>query len=436
MGNLLVQKPAIQGMEGVPTLVLQAHLDMVCVKDPESHHDFQADPIPLVVDGEWVTADGTSLGADNGIGVALCLAFLADPGLVHGPLEVLLTVDEETGLTGAFGLEPGFFSGKYLINVDSEDFNEITISSAGGATIRVEAVPDISPVVKDAESWRIGLSHCKGGHSGVDIAVPHVNPLKELGAFLARVKDMGVPIHLHSFYGGSEHNAIPKNAECVCFVPAGDVEIFQREYEGWQVDLEKKRAIEPNLDVQLESWSPDSRKALTAAQTGKVLNFLTKVAHGPLNFSTQVEGLVETSNNLGIVHVTPQGISCTLCSRSAVNAEVETLIEKWKVLAVPLEATVTVTAHYPGWAPDVDSAFLHLVKSKYEEISGSAVETTAVHAGLETGLFKRLDPNLQLVSIGPTIKNPHSTAERLNIPEVAHIWALLREIAQAMDTLE
>jgi len=429
VGNILLIGKAAPGCEGYPTLALQAHMDMVCQKTPETKIDFESDPLKIKIVDDRVTAEGTSLGADNGIGMAYGMAAMISKGLKHGPLEVVLTVDEETGLTGAFGMEPGFFSGKYLLNVDSEALGEITISSAGGGGTQY-TLPVTREKREDRKAIRLAISGLASGHSGVDIHLPRLNAIKVALAGLLELKSMDLLIS--RFDGGSVGNAIPKEAECDFLVPTDKKDEAIKILEKWRTLTEEQRN-EPNMKIVVSEI--DEIEAYTREQSEGICDLLSKVPHGPISWSKQIEGLVQTSNNLAIVKSGEDKFEVTLSSRSSVNKELEEFRNKLKLIGEEHGAEVEQGAGYPGWQADPRSPFIALAKSSYESILKREVALKAIHAGLECGLFSKLDPELQICSIGPDIKNPHTPDEVVNIKSVRIVWNTICRIMENMSTL-
>ncbi|MHA2294086.1 MAG: beta-Ala-His dipeptidase [Candidatus Hodarchaeales archaeon] len=429
-GNLLLSQQASVGFENYPGIILQAHLDMVALKSPESSHDFENDPIPLqVVNNEYVTADGTTLGADNGIGIAIALATLVNSTFHHGPIEVLLTVDEEKGLSGAFSIEPGFFSHILLLNLDSEEKGAITISSAGGGATTIAL-----PISWEQRSVQGGLkltvSGLTGGHSGVDIDKPRLNAIKILSEGLTNLSTQ-VDLDISSLNGGTVSNAIPTDASCEFSV--NDSITAQNAFQNWKITLTSYQAIESQMNVELTNIT--LYKSANTLQTNSILSLLQGIPHGPLNFSKEVSNLVETSNNLAIVKTTSQGIECETLTRSSIGAELERVRSDIEEFSKNIGAQVTQHPTFPAWPADVNSSFLQLVHQIYEQEYQQEVELKAVHAGLETGVFKGIDSELQLVSIGPDIRDVHTTQERIYIQSVALIWRVVRAILTNLDQL-
>lgn len=430
-GNLLLSKDAAPGCKKFPTLILQAHLDMVCQKQSHIEIDFENDPINAFVEGDTVRAVGTTLGADNGIGMAIGLAALISPDLKHGPLEVLLTVDEETGLTGAFALEAGFFGGKYLLNIDSEEVGKITISSAGGGGTDFVYKSKLENK-SNHKSIKLTISGLKGGHSGVDINLPRLNAIKLGIDALIMHQDS---LLLNSLNAGSVHNAIPRDFECIILVPEKERKNILRNLKQWRKNtLDIARTSEPEITIDISDVT--ETLAFKSETTKDVLNLLLDINHGPLTYSKEIVGLVQTSSNLAVVETTEKEISIHVSTRSSVNKELEEVRAKLKEIGMNHGAKVTQDEAYPGWEPNPGSPFLKLVKRIYEEVSDSTIELEAIHGGLECGLFVSLDPELQVTSIGVNIHNAHSPDEYVEIESVGIIWDVVVKIIENMNQLK
>ena len=422
IGNLLLYGKASEGCEDYPGIILQGHLDMVAQKESSSNHNFRVDPIPILVENDYITADGTTLGADNGIGVAMALAALIDPTFEHGPLEVLLTVDEETGLTGAFGIESGFFSHKYLFNLDSEDQGKITISSAGGGDTRI-TLPLTRKAFDGYRGYNLYLKGLIGGHSGVDIHLPRKNAIQLLVEGLQYLsKDIQFIISYIS--GGTAHNAIPRDASAEVMVPNADVASFQMNFETWKQKLKSYKSVEPSLKVSVT----ETQVQEGIENSNAVINLLQKLPHGVISYSKSLPDLVETSNNLAVITTASDVVEIKLSTRSSVNTELDRIRQEIRAIAEKAKATVDQGPAYPGWEPDLESPFLHLVHKVYEKEYKKKVGFKAIHGGLETGLFKGIDPELHCVSIGPDIKDPHSPSERVYISSVEMIWRVVKSV--------
>ncbi|MFX1507384.1 MAG: beta-Ala-His dipeptidase [Promethearchaeota archaeon] len=425
-GNLLLSVTASKGCEDYPGITLQGHLDMVAQKDPESSHDFDKDPIPIIIENDFVTAKGTTLGADNGIGVAIALAVISDPDIQHGPIDVLLTVDEETGLTGAFGLDKSFLKHKLLLNLDSEDVGKITVSSAGGGDTKFN-IPIERKSKSSLTGFTLTVGGLMGGHSGVDIHRPRLNAIKILTEGLINIRQKVNEFYICSISGGSAHNAIPRNSYCKFLVdnPTRTQEMFVE----WNRQIQSYAKNEPKLSVNLQETALDS----FISATNTLITLLYEIPHGALSYSKEIPDLVETSNNLALIKTTSDSIEIITSTRSSYDKELNRIRSELKDLGERVGAEVTQEPSYPGWQPELDSPLLKLTKQEYNREYGLDVELKAIHGGLETGLFKGIDPELQIVSIGPKIKDAHSPQERVYIESVGLIWRIVKKLLSKLN---
>ena len=429
MNNVVIYKPGTAGYENAPVVIIQGHMDMVCEKNSDTAFDFDKDPIRTkIVDG-WVKAEGTTLGADDGIGMAAALAALLDPALEHGPLEALFTVDEETGLTGAFGLGKGMLTGRYLVNLDSEDEGEIFIGCAGGVDTlamfryKTEAAPE------GHVFFRVRVSDLSGGHSGDDIDKGRMNSNK----LVARLLWNGAQrfgLRLSRFDGGNLRNAIPREAYAVFAVPSGSkagFEAFYKEFAGELAAEAKFR--EPNFKIGIEEVPAAS--VIDAATQRNLLYALVGLPNGVIEMSLAMPGLVETSTNLASVKFEGDDrIVVTTSQRSSVESAkvyASQMIESVFALA---GAEVSHSEGYPGWAPNPQSKLLEITVASYEKLFGVKPKVRAIHAGLECGLFLEKYPNMDMVSFGPTLRGVHSPDEKINIKTVEMWWSHLVDILQ------
>jgi len=427
VGNVLISKPGTKGKESYPAIVLQSHMDMVCEKNADSTHDFSNDPIQPYIDGEWLKAKGTTLGADNGIGMAAQLALLASEDLEHGPLECLFTVDEETGLNGAFGLEKGFFKASRLINLDSEDEGELFIGCAGGMNskftfkFKQEKAPDTYFY------FMVTVKGLTGGHSGDDIDKGRGNANHLLARFLWHEKQ-ATDLRLCDFHGGNLSNAIPREAVCVAGVPWNEKESVRVRLNCYQADLEDEfGTVEPALNLILESV-PLPGKVLAKSDSDRFINVLYGCPIGIQAMSQSLPGLVETSLNLASVKpVKENEWVITTSQRSSVESAKLALSNRLEAVFSLAGMTTWHGEGYPGWKPNPNSKILKDVKEIYEEMFGETPKVRAIHAGLECGLFLEKYPSLDMVSLGPTMRGVHSPDERLHIPAVTNFWKLLVE---------
>ncbi len=428
IGNVVILKPATAGYESHPTVVLQSHMDMVCEKNSDVEFDFEHDAIRTRIDGGWVRAEGTTLGADCGIGMAAALAVLIDPAAEHGPIEALFTVDEETGLTGAFELGDTMLTGKYLINLDSEDEGELFIGCAGGidtiATFHytTEAAP------KNYVYFRVDVSDLLGGHSGDDIDKGRVNSNKTVARLLWDGMQ-SCELRLSYFSGGNLRNAIPREAYAIFGVPARYKEEFEKRYRLFAADLEAEfRLREPNFKITLNEMPQVDEVLDMQTQTGLIYS-LVGVPNGVIAMSFAVSGLVETSTNLASVKFEEgHRIVVTSSQRSSVESAKTYVMQMVESVFVLAGADVAHSDGYPGWAPNPQSKLLEVTADAYRRLFATEPKIRAIHAGLECGLFLEKYPDLEMVSFGPTLRGVHSPDERLEIATVPKFWELLLEV--------
>lgn len=430
VGNVLIRKPASAGREHAPVVVLQSHMDMVCEKNGDTVHDFENDPIKPFVDDGWVRADGTTLGSDDGIGIAAQLAVLSATDLSHGPIECLFTVDEESGLTGAFALQPGFLSGKVLINLDSEDEGELFIGCAGGidtvGTLRY--VPEILSAGSFAA--KLEVKGLLGGHSGDDINKNRGNANKILNRFLidaARLFDLRIA----DFNGGNLRNAIAREASAVVVVPHSQKENLIVEWNVFASEMEFEfEFAEPRLKLHHQSVAlPEF--VIDKETQGRLLKLIAACPHGVLEMSTRMPGMVETSTNLASVKFADGNtIVLTTSQRSEIESRKYMAAEMVESAMLLGGASVEHSEGYPGWTPNPDSEVAKITTKAYKKLFGNDPVVKSIHAGLECGLFLEKYPELDMVSFGPTIRGAHSPDERISIETVDKFWKLLVEVLQ------
>ncbi len=432
IGNVVMRKPATPGYENRPTVVLQAHMDMVCEKNSDVEFDFDNDPIRTRIEGAWVKAEGTTLGADCGIGMAAALAVLIDPEVEHGPIEALFTVDEETGLTGAFELGEGMLTGKYLINLDSEDEGEIFIGCAGGIDTIATFHAAMEPAPKNYAFFRVDVSDLLGGHSGDDIDKGRVNSNKTL----ARLMWEGMQsceLRLSYFSGGNLRNAIPREAYAIFGVPERYREAFMKRYNLFAADLEAEfRFREPNFRITINEM-PQVDEVLDAKTQFGLIYSLVGVPNGVVAMSFAMPGMVETSTNLASVKFEEgDRIVVTSSQRSSVESAKTYVMQMVESVFALAGADVAHTDGYPGWNPNPQSKLLIVTVEGYKRLFGQEPKVRAIHAGLECGLFLEKYPDLEMVSFGPTLRGVHSPDERLEIATVDKFWRLLREVLKSI----
>jgi len=429
-GNLRIRTAASPGREGRAGIVLQAHLDMVGEAAAGSTHDFTRDPIrPFVADG-WVSAHDTTLGADNGIGVALALAALEDQTLAHPPLEVLLTVDEETGMGGAHGLAPGWLSGRRLLNLDTETWGEVFLGCAGGCDVDVSRTFTPDPAPDGASHWRITLGGLIGGHSGCDIHLGRGNANKLLVRTLLALAER-TSCRLAAWSGGSARNAIPRDAWAEIALPAEAATGLEAFLALQRAELAAGlRSDEAGISLSARPVAP--RPVLSAADQAAVLETLAAAPCGVRRMSDACPGVVETSNNLGVVRLEEGAFAANLMVRSLRDAETQTLAGEIAGLFRAAGCAVRIGGVYPGWSPRPDSPLLALCREVYAREFGVAVRLQVIHAGLECGLIGSTYPGIDMISFGPTIVGPHAPGERVEIESVARAWRLLQALLAAV----
>ena len=425
-GNVLIRKPATRGMEKRKGVVLQTHLDMVPQKNNDKKHDFEKDPIEAIIDGDWVKANGTTLGSDNGIGVAAALTVLASKDLQHGPVEALFTIDEETGMTGVFGLKKGFLKGDILMNLDSEDEHELCVGCAGGIDISAARRYKEEKAPARMAAYRITAKGLKGGHSGVDIALGRANSNKLMFRFLMQAEsDFG--IRLAEAEGGNLRNAIPRESYSILLVAAAKAKSFEKFVKGYEKMYRAEFAeTEPNLSFSCKKCEMPA-KVMAKQDQYKIIRALFACPNGVQRMSQAVKGLVETSNNMAIVKCLRGKLEVHNLCRSSVNTSKESTA--WKIAAVfhLIDAKVTMSGAYPGWKPNMESPVLKIMSGTYKKMFGTEPDIKAIHAGLECAIIGGLYPSLDMISFGPTIKFPHSPDEKVNIPSVRKFYDFLCE---------
>lgn len=421
VGNIIIRKPATPGMENRKGVILQGHIDMVPQKNADKVHDFEKDPIEAWVDGEWVRAKGTTLGADNGLGVAVAMSVLESKDLKHVPVEVLVTVDEETGMTGARALKPGILKGDILINLDSETEGELYVGCAGGIDITAELPYGCVAAPAGYKAFRLNVKGLKGGHSGMDINLYRANANKVAArVLLPLLRDMGVK--LASIDGGSLRNAIPREAFAVILVPEDKVSQVEESVAGTCAAVKAEyAATDPDASIFLEPVDAPAEYIEDTAALAAI-RAVSGCPDGVWRMSDAVPGLVETSNNTAIVKSGDGKISVKTLMRSSVDSAKEAMAEEARAVFELAGFKVSFSGGYPGWAPNSSSPALHLMKDVYKKLFGAEPAVMAVHAGLECGILGGAYPGWDMVSCGPTILSPHSPDERVNVQSVEKWW--------------
>ena len=424
VGNVVVEKPATSGYENAPGVILQGHMDMVCEKNSDVVHDFTKDPIQAERDDDWLTAKGTTLGADNGIGVAAALTAMEDDSIIHGPLEILFTVDEERGLTGASQIQPDFLKGRIYLNLDSEEEGAFFIGCAGGGD-SVITVPLGMMSAPTGTILNIAITGLRGGHSGIDIDQGRGNAIKLLARMLWQVGSEHT-YHLIRFEGGSKRNAIPRESRAEVVVPDSAVEDFRSTLRtAFEAIKSEFKAVEKDMDIEIEPQDGSVSQVCDEATQARLMNLLFGLPHGVLAMSQEIPDLVETSNNVATVDWGDGGVKIGLSSRSSVGSALQMTRDMLKALAEMAGAEIEQPEGYPAWTPNLDSSILRVVKDVHKDLFGNDAEMKAIHAGLECGLIGERFPGMDMVSFGPDLQHPHSPDERVRIGSVQNFWKLL-----------
>ncbi|MCX8009627.1 MAG: aminoacyl-histidine dipeptidase [Ignavibacteria bacterium] len=432
-GNIVIRKPATPGKENLKGVVLQGHLDMVCEKNRDVVHDFDNDPIQIYIDGDWVKAKGTTLGADNGIGVASALAVLEDNSIEHGPIECLFTLDEETGLTGASSLDTTILKGSILLNLDSEEEGSLYIGCSGGKTTFAKFNFNLENIPKDSIAYEVKVAGLKGGHSGLEIHTGRGNAIKILNRFLWNSLKK-FDIQLSKIEGGNKHNAIPREAFAIVVIPKSSENYFLAYVDGYNSIVKTELMTnEPDLKVSAEKIELP-QNVFDRLTTFKLLNALYAVPHGVITMSPDIPGLVETSTNLATISTSGSTVDIVTSQRSSVATEITDIVDMVSSVFHLADAVLTYGDGYPGWKPNVNSEILKVVKETYKKLYGKEPEVKAIHAGLECGIISEKYPNMDMISFGPTMFGVHSPDEKLFIPSVPKFYELLVNVLKNIPT--
>ncbi len=431
-GNIVILRPGSEGGENAPTVIIQSHVDMVCEKNRDSNHDFMKDSLKLYIEDGWLSADGTTLGADNGIGVAASMALLDMPDTIElPPLECLFTVDEETGLTGAFALNGEIIKGRTMLNLDTEDWGEICIGCAGGGDSSIDLPIEYQKAPSDFFSFQLSVEGLRGGHSGVDIHEERGNAVVFLSSILNALQ--GTDCRLVSIQGGDKHNAIPREAFATILISPESVSEIQTIVASREKSLDKEfGSVEKNLKVILSGLEDSPNETLTKESQTRIIGLLRTLPHGVLKYSHEVEDLVETSNNLASVKTNGGKINVICSTRSSIADALESQRERIAIMANAYDAKIEQGDSYPGWAPNVNSPILETTSKIYSEILGRKPNICAIHAGLECGVIGEKVEEMDMISFGPTIKGAHSPDERVEISSVNKFWNLLLKILRKL----
>lgn len=433
VGNVIIRKPASAGYEDRVPIVLQAHLDMVCQQNADTDFDFDQQGIQMLVADDWVRANGTTLGADNGIGVAAIMAILSSDDIVHPPVEALFTIDEETGMTGAKGLQGGVLNGKILLNLDTEDDTELTIGCAGGVDVLIEHAYTPEPVPPGMTVKTLSVTGLQGGHSGMDIQLGRGNANKLMNRILwSASRNFG--LRVVSIDGGGLRNAIPRESHAVVAVPADQLPAFD-EWLARETETIKSeyQATDPKCHI---ATTPSGGESVLPVETqSKCLGAVYGCPNGIFRMSPEIPDLVQTSNNLARVRVENGEIEIGCLTRSSVNSERDDLADMITALFEMTGATITRRGEYPGWKPSPDSMIVKLMSDLYQELYGESAHVAACHAGLECGIVGTHYPEMQMISFGPNIHGAHSPAERVQISSVQKFWNYLLETLKRIPQL-
>lgn len=429
VGNVIIRKKATPGKEGRPTTCLQAHVDMVCEKNEGTEHDFLKDPIQLVRDGDLLRAKGTTLGADNGIGVAAALAVLASKDIAHGPIEALITIDEETGLTGANGLQAGRLKAKFLLNLDSEEEGFLTIGCAGGVDTIVSRKLTRASAPAGSRAYRLKVFGLKGGHSGIDIHAGRGNAIRLLAQLLDATSGFGFA--LASIKGGNKRNAIPREASAMIFLDPAKEAAFKAalaEHEAhWRAAL---GAFDPGLHLALEAG--EAAQAMSPADAHALIQLLLSLPHGVEAMSPDIKGLVQTSTNLGVIDTRENDVEINLLTRSSIDASKVALTARIAATCALGGFEAHTTGGYPGWKPEPKASLVQIVQDANQKTFGKPLEIMAIHAGLECGLIGEKYAGMEMVSFGPSMWDVHTPDEHVSIPSVGNFWKLLTSVLEAV----
>ncbi len=428
VGNVIIKKPATEGMKDRKPVVLQSHLDMVHQKNNSTNFDFDTQGIEMYTDGDWVRAKGTTLGADNGLGVATIMAILESKTIEHPALEALFTIDEETGMTGAKGLQPGVLQGEILLNLDTEEDDEIGIGCAGGVDVTATRAYRETETPEGSSSFKITVRGLQGGHSGMDIIKGLGNANKIMNRILYNASE-DLDIKISEINGGGLRNAIPRESEAVIVVDDFQKKaLVARLEQDWETLKTEFAALEPNLDLEVKELDEVPQKVMEEEAQAKLLKTIYTLHNGVYRMSPEVEGLVETSNNVARVEVKNGKISISCLTRSSVESSKDDLTNQLQSAFELADFEVELSGDYPGWAPNRNSDILKVLDGIYEKMNNEKANIAACHAGLECGIIGQHYPEMDMISFGPTIRGAHSPDERASISSAQKYWKFVLEI--------
>lgn len=423
-GNLIVKKPATSGMENRKTVVMQGHIDMVPQKNSDSNHNFETDPIETFIDDEWLKAKGTTLGADNGLGVAAALAVMLSDDIPHGSLELLCTIEEETSMRGAFGLKKGYLEADILLNLDTEEEGEIYVGCAGGVDINARLELELENTPDDSVAFEVSVAGLRGGHSGIDIQKGRGNANQIVNRFLLNNAEQ-LAIRVASFNGGTLRNAIPRESFTLITLPEKNVEQFKQKLTQFEKIIQLELAeTEKSLSIKVEP-KPLPNQVISKDLQTRIINVVAACVSAPLRMSDQFAGVVETSNNLAIVKSNSDHIIIQCLTRSLINSARDYTAASIAATFKLAGAVTEISGAYPGWKPDPDASILKTMRTGYEKLFNKKPKIQVIHAGLECGLLGEPYPEMEMISFGPTIRGAHSPDERCHIPSVQKFWDYL-----------
>jgi dipeptidase D len=434
-GNLCIKVPATDGYESISSIIIQGHMDMVCEKTPDSKHDFTKDAIPLVYEEDWVTATETTLGADNGIALAMAMVLVEEVSSPHPPLELLFTVDEESGLIGARDLAPDLIEGKTLLNLDSEDEGIFTVGCAGGQETRIDLPVQLETQPNGEKLFELNVKGLQGGHSGIDIHKPRACANKLLARTLAAISSMA-DIRIHLLKGGTVHNAIARDAVCKISLEPGQIDTMVNVINACKATFKKEEGSnEPNLDLILAPCeSATNRTAvMSTSDTQQTIQLLNALPHGVARMVADMDDLVETSSNLATMNFVPSksNVSVLSSQRSASMSRLSEITGRIEAIASLAGAATKMQNSYPAWEPNMSSSLLNRCKSIYKEQFNKDPQVKAIHAGLECGLIGAKRKDMDMISFGPTIRFPHSPSEKLFVPSLPKVWIFLLQLLES-----